>query len=102
MQKKYILLDRKSTRLNSSHSQISYAVLCLKKKVYEPIRHQPMVSDEPAIVDEFRLARCGFIQQFKQGTGGIVPIANQFHFFFFFSSGPPGRPLFSPAPPLSA
>src|SRR5688572_31969473 len=24
------LLDRKSTRLNSSHSQISYAVLCLK------------------------------------------------------------------------
>src|SRR5688572_31373571 len=25
-------VDRKSTRLNSSHSQISYAVLCLKKK----------------------------------------------------------------------
>src|SRR2546430_4900396 len=24
--------DRKSTRLNSSHSQISYAVFCLKKK----------------------------------------------------------------------
>src|SRR2546430_12463927 len=26
------LLDRKSTRLNSSHSQISYAVFCLKNK----------------------------------------------------------------------
>src|SRR2546430_12510290 len=26
--------DRKSTRLNSSHSQISYAVFCLKKKTY--------------------------------------------------------------------
>src|SRR5688572_31679413 len=26
------LSDRKSTRLNSSHSQISYAVFCLKKK----------------------------------------------------------------------
>src|SRR2546428_10007113 len=26
------LLDRKSTRLNSSHDQISYAVFCLKKK----------------------------------------------------------------------
>src|SRR5688572_32183311 len=26
------LQDRKSTRLNSSHSQISYAVFCLKKK----------------------------------------------------------------------
>src|SRR5688572_5791207 len=27
-----VLEDRKSTRLNSSHSQISYAVFCLKKK----------------------------------------------------------------------
>src|SRR2546427_6941182 len=27
--------DRKSTRLNSSHSQISYAVFCLKKKTNE-------------------------------------------------------------------
>src|SRR2546428_9153045 len=26
------VLDRKSTRLNSSHDQISYAVFCLKKK----------------------------------------------------------------------
>src|SRR2546430_13137267 len=26
-------IDRKSTRLNSSHSQISYAVFCLKKKI---------------------------------------------------------------------
>src|SRR2546430_5563868 len=34
--------DRKSTRLNSSHSQISYAVFCLKKKKKEAnrtIRH---------------------------------------------------------------
>src|SRR5256886_11368140 len=29
----YYLVDRKSTRLNSSHSQISYAVFCLKKKI---------------------------------------------------------------------
>src|SRR5688572_31319641 len=27
-----VIVDRKSTRLNSSHSQISYAVFCLKKK----------------------------------------------------------------------
>src|SRR3712207_8331300 len=27
-------LDRKSTRLNSSHANISYAVFCLKKKTY--------------------------------------------------------------------
>src|SRR5256886_5739398 len=28
----WVHIDRKSTRLNSSHSQISYAVFCLKKK----------------------------------------------------------------------
>src|SRR5256886_6903413 len=39
--------DRKSTRLNSSHSQISYAVFCLKKKISyrlpltARIRHSP-------------------------------------------------------------
>src|SRR3712207_7941237 len=27
-------IDRKSTRLNSSHANISYAVFCLKKKIY--------------------------------------------------------------------
>src|SRR2546430_5622218 len=34
--------DRKSTRLNSSHSQISYAVFCLKKKKkqdLQPVYH---------------------------------------------------------------
>src|SRR5256886_84748 len=31
-----LALDRKSTRLNSSHSQISYAVFCLKKKTTAP------------------------------------------------------------------
>src|SRR5438034_5640938 len=31
-------LDRKSTRLNSSHTVISYAVFCLKKKKYEICR----------------------------------------------------------------
>src|SRR5688572_31591407 len=30
--RRLVRLDRKSTRLNSSHSQISYAVFCLKKK----------------------------------------------------------------------
>src|SRR5690625_7075503 len=29
-----IMKDRKSTRLNSSHVAISYAVFCLKKKIY--------------------------------------------------------------------
>src|SRR5690349_22728140 len=35
-------LDRKSTRLNSSHVEISYAVFCLKKKNYEWLHGQAM------------------------------------------------------------
>src|SRR3712207_8456419 len=33
-------VDRKSTRLNSSHANISYAVFCLKKKT-QPTPHSP-------------------------------------------------------------
>src|SRR3989475_7021523 len=43
--------DRKSTRLNSSHSQISYAVFCLKKKKNTPQRRhtrQPNTTPELA------------------------------------------------------
>src|SRR2546430_12550080 len=52
-------LDRKSTRLNSSHSQISYAVFCLKKKhrwfiafdlAARPVRDR-LVSFGPASAD---------------------------------------------------
>src|SRR2546430_11509585 len=35
--------DRKSTRLNSSHSQISYAVFCLKKKKNTATNKTPTV-----------------------------------------------------------
>src|SRR5438876_7496843 len=34
------LIDRKSTRLNSSHPSISYAVFCLKKKNHQTIQLQ--------------------------------------------------------------
>src|SRR2546430_9776201 len=40
------LADRKSTRLNSSHSQISYAVFCLKKKKKKPDRPSRKVNRE--------------------------------------------------------
>src|SRR3712207_7587236 len=32
IERRFYYLDRKSTRLNSSHANISYAVFCLKKK----------------------------------------------------------------------
>src|SRR3712207_7958135 len=34
-------IDRKSTRLNSSHANISYAVFCLKKKKNKSSKHGP-------------------------------------------------------------
>src|SRR3712207_8414650 len=37
-------VDRKSTRLNSSHANISYAVFCLKKKNINTNRHSYLLS----------------------------------------------------------
>src|SRR5256886_6004035 len=52
--------DRKSTRLNSSHSQISYAVFCLKKKKHRDpaaVLVAVMHSDHPRLPDRvIRLA----------------------------------------------
>src|SRR5689334_24660689 len=42
-------LDRKSTRLNSSHSSISYAVFCLKKKKKKP--QDSVLNRERVIID---------------------------------------------------
>src|SRR2546427_7342694 len=39
--------DRKSTRLNSSHSQISYAVFCLKKKKTKPNYATELTQSQP-------------------------------------------------------
>src|SRR5256886_4378126 len=39
--------DRKSTRLNSSHSQISYAVFCLKKKKTNTTTNVPLSVTHP-------------------------------------------------------
>src|SRR5476651_2193371 len=50
--------DRKSTRLNSSHANISYAVFCLKKKkipIYDFHAHEVeynFISDMPLLVSE--------------------------------------------------
>src|SRR5256885_2575557 len=40
--------DRKSTRLNSSHLVISYAVFCLKKKKAHPRHEQPTDATQPS------------------------------------------------------
>src|SRR2546422_4269660 len=40
-----LVVDRKSTRLNSSHGYISYAVFCLKKKTNKPILESLLNND---------------------------------------------------------
>src|SRR2546430_2871286 len=53
--------DRKSTRLNSSHSQISYAVFCLKKK------KKPVHFQEPQ-----GLCRPGYSRRPAPGTACLI------------------------------
>src|SRR5256886_3333159 len=55
--------DRKSTRLNSSHSQISYAVFCLKKKKSTILRRIPSraLPSPPAFPDAQRPFADGFL-----------------------------------------
>src|SRR5690606_39280077 len=38
-----VIKDRKSTRLNSSHVKISYAVFCLKKKIHQDYLMRPLI-----------------------------------------------------------
>src|SRR5258707_5779798 len=42
MTKAFVIRDRKSTRLNSSHANISYAVFCLEKKKTQIQRHDDL------------------------------------------------------------
>src|SRR2546430_9262731 len=50
--------DRKSTRLNSSHSQISYAVFCLKKKNISHLPRYGASREQHAVTDYWTLGPC--------------------------------------------
>src|SRR3989440_1255756 len=67
--------DRKSTRLNSSHDQISYAVFCLKKKKKGALAQGGADLHEPYIVaglDAFLLHILGQRQRAEECTGGAL------------------------------
>src|SRR2546430_9581674 len=63
-------LDRKSTRLNSSHSQISYAVFCLKKKKRE------LKYNTSAVIrrNELVYVCMESVQLLHSPTGGLHPL----------------------------
>src|SRR3954466_11682656 len=94
-------LDRKSTRLNSSHTIISYAVFCLKKNQTQ----QPSRDTVPPDSAE-RTPRRGREQRALAvvGTLGALSLATAVcvigvMFFFYNKGAPPNFPPFPPRPP---
>src|SRR3972149_828494 len=90
--------DRKSTRLNSSHSQISYAVFCLKKKKNRTIDSRGTVGGGR------RDSAGGVLQPAGRRTpphrgldGRSRRVSPGLYFFFFLNNRAP--PEFSPFPP---
>src|SRR5688572_32281630 len=55
-----LMRDRKSTRLNSSHSQISYAVFCLKKKNTTENDHAPSYKCQNTACKDDNYYLCSF------------------------------------------
>src|SRR3990167_6381177 len=84
--------DRKSTRLNSSHSQISYAVFCLKK--YPPKNLCPCFQ---YLLGEFRKHNDHAVPQKKASWNVFAQVTI---FFFFAMAAPPKTHLFPPTIPL--
>src|ERR1039457_5611182 len=101
--KGFLLVDRKSTRLNSSHLVISYAVFCLKKKqkLHSRSHHtRPLqLATTPGHRHAASPSRC--VLGRPDAYGSVSPHSFVFFFFFFLMTGPPPiSPLFPP-PPLS-
>src|SRR3989337_846486 len=82
----FVSLDRKSTRLNSSHGSISYAVFCLKKKNTRatPRRTPPHRRHSPPIPMHPHLA-CLAMTGGGTAAPGSSPRSRPCCFFFFFN-----------------
>src|ERR1035438_8268757 len=99
------LLDRKSTRLNSSHLGISYAVFCLKKKKTEHSSGRGWPRRRPLAADG--RASGGRAGGGPDAPGPAVPCTGETRrswssFFFFKGPGTPGILTLSPPPPSPA
>src|SRR4051795_891826 len=95
-------LDRKSTRLNSSHTLISYAVFCLKKKSPEKgSRRDPYGRASPQCARRCALASARRpLSSSPPAPPPLFPPCASFFFFFLRIGRPPSSTLF-PSPPLS-
>src|SRR3954462_9441958 len=86
-----VSLDRKSTRLNSSHTIISYAVFCLKKKKHGTEKEVGMVERGVtlglAVVVEITHTLCGSCSRISRPAR--PPTLLSLCFFFFNNPAPP-------------
>src|ERR1022692_2966541 len=78
-------LDRKSTRLNSSHLVISYAVFCLKKKIHnvstDTLRRASAVCSR--VVRAIRVL-CRALRRCREPSDVALALTDRLFFFFFF------------------
>src|ERR1039457_5084745 len=92
------MVDRKSTRLNSSHLVISYAVFCLKKKNTHDKRTAGF-NPHRTLVVEIRAPRAAQGEGYDRGvdqTGLLVEeVGPIFFFFFLMIPRPPRSTLFT-------
>src|SRR5476651_1369895 len=83
--------DRKSTRLNSSHANISYAVFCLKKKTRIGRQAEDMEITYTELLSGF--GDTGYIA-FYRYESDIVTVLSVRHLFFLMIRRPPRSTLF--------
>src|ERR1039457_7107656 len=93
------MLDRKSTRLNSSHLVISYAVFCLKKKKHDsPMVGLRLTNTLSSLSYVARVPGRVLCATRAVGCGARCSVGFCGSFFFFFlKRGPP--PTLPPPPP---
>src|SRR3989337_2476645 len=94
--------DRKSTRLNSSHGSISYAVFCLKKK--HTVDGDLGLPRAAAHMGDAHARRTnGGDGRRAEGEGRLTPRTGGHRALFFFflrTRGPPRSPLLPPPAPF--
>src|ERR1035437_4369284 len=91
-------IDRKSTRLNSSHANISYAVFCLKKKNIRDLRSSHSTADGFARAQDSGRARrsCAGVACAASSFKYFVGLLEEMRFFFFLMIRRPPRSTLFP------
>src|SRR3982751_2581334 len=94
-------LDRKSTRLNSSHDQISYAVFCLKKRLTYRFQGRDfrLTAVHGKVVKELRAFAHERLTSRFQGRDFRLTDVHGKVVFFLIARAPRGFPPFPPPPP---